>query len=627
MCGITGIVTKIDETVSKTLISKMVGQQTHRGPDETGIWCSKGIALGHNRLSIIDLSSGQQPMHACNERYTIVFNGEIYNYKELREKLKKCGEVFSTSSDTEVLLKMYVKYGVECLSQLNGMFAFSIWDSMHRKLFIARDRVGVKPLYYKCNKSDLFFASEISSLYAISDNLSIDHNALLDYLNVLYVPSPKSIFTEINKLPPAHYLMWDAGSIKLTKYWDPWNIQPSYDKSENEIIHDIEIIYLDSVKKRLISDVPLGAFLSGGVDSSAVVAAMSKITDEPVKTFSIGFEGDPSSELPFSRKISELFKTDHHEKIVSPPDIPQLLDTICSSFGEPFADSSALPTLLVSEMARDNVTVALSGDGGDELFAGYNSYYYYKKLDSIKSKLGPLSNLFGKVPLIIPNGFENRVRNIKKVSSFLTKFNIPLDKQWAMSRSILSRGSAVDILNGDLKIQFHERNWSSHLTKYFKEVESLSTLDQITRVDIQTYLPDDLLVKVDRMSMAKSLEVRSPFLDYKLVEYAMTVPMKYKLQGKDGKWIFKKMLEKYLPKEILYRKKQGFSIPLEKWFRNELFPYAYEILTEDRSKRDFIDIAGVKKILNEHKKGYVAHDQLIWALLILESWFRKYIDK
>jgi len=623
MCGIAGAVTSDDMTTLRATVERAISRQHHRGPDDSGVWSGNGAVLGHNRLSIIDLGGGHQPMHDESGRYTIVFNGEIYNFRELRKNLEADGQRFKSHSDTEVLLRLYMRHGTDCLRQLNGMFAFAVWDNVERTLFLARDRLGVKPLYYWISGHELRFASEIDALAHGVAGLDTDNDALLDYLTFLYVPSPRTIYRQIQKLPPAHYLFWKNGSARLERYWNPSRIQPDRSLSEAGWIERLQPLFTDAVRARLVSDVPLGAFLSGGVDSAAVVSEMAGLMTEPVKTFTIGFVGDDASELPFARAMAQHCRTDHVEHLVAPPDIPDLLNLICRHFGEPFADSSAVPTMLVSALARERVTVALSGDGGDELFAGYRSYHYYERLNALEARLGPIAGMIGAIGRNIPVTLAQRVPLAGKARSFLAKMGQPLSKQWSISRSILSRGSAAGVLGPALRERFNARSWNTHLGPYFEAVGDLDVVNQLTRVDIQTYLPDDLLVKVDRMSMAKSLEVRSPFLDYRLVEMALAVPMEMKRRDGQGKWILRRMLDGKVPEDTLWRRKQGFTMPLERWFRTDLNRFAHDLLLGSKSLCDMIDKKGVAAMLKEHANQRVDHGSLIWALIVLETWLRQ----
>lgn len=624
MCGIAGAVSPEQTAVAlREAVELAVSRQTHRGPDDFGVWSGAGVVLGHNRLSIIDLGGGHQPMHDESGRYTVVFNGEIYNYRELRQSLESAGHHFVSSSDTEVLLRLYMVHGQECLTRLNGMFAFGIWDKHERTLFIARDRLGVKPLYYWIRGSELRFASELNALAEPGDGLDIDGEAVLDYLSCLYVPAPKTIYSEIKKLPPGHSLFWKAGSTSIQQYWLPWHIVPDERPSEHDWIERLRELFDDAVRLRLVSDVPLGAFLSGGVDSSAVVTAMARLMSEPVKTFTIGFDGDKSSELPFARAVVERCGTDHVERIVSAPDVPALLDMICTHFGEPFADSSAIPTLLVSQLARERVTVALSGDGGDELFAGYGSYRYYERLNRLENSLGGGAPLAGLMGSLIPKSLARRSRLLTKGRTFLSKLGHSLDEQWSMSRSVLSRGSACDALGPALREKFENRRWRTHLAPYFAAVSDREVIDQLTRVDMQTYLPDDLLAKVDRTSMAASLEVRSPFLDYRLVELALSIPMRFKLRGGQGKWLLQKMLEGQVPQELLWRTKKGFSMPLEHWFRGDLYRFAREVLLDTGDSNGLFDRRGIESVLLEHQRGEAEHSSFLWAMIVLQTWMMK----
>jgi asparagine synthase (glutamine-hydrolysing) len=625
MCGISGAVATSGAGVTdlRKVVERMVSRQVHRGPDDSGTWDAPGVVLGHNRLSIIDRGGGHQPMHDESGRYTIVFNGEIYNYREIRQLLEANGHRFVSNSDTEVLLRLYIAHGEDCLSRLNGMFAFGIWDGLERTLFLARDRLGVKPLYYWLRDSELRFSSELGALAGPGDGLEIDREAVVDYLSCLYVPAPRTIYSEIKKLLPGHSLLWMATGVTIRRYWFPWTIVPDEQPSAEDWIERLRALFVDSVRLRLVSDVPLGAFLSGGIDSSAVVTTMATLMAEPVKTFTIGFNGDTSSELPYARSVVDRCHTDHVERVVSAPDVPAFLDLICEHFGEPFADSSAIPTLLVSQLARERVTVALSGDGGDELFAGYGSYRYYERLSRVESALGGIAPFAGHVASMVPNWLSRQSALASKARTFMSKLGRPLDEQWSMSRSVLSRGSAASALARPLRDQFEMRKWHTHLAPYFAAVSNQGVIDQLTRVDMQTYLADDLLAKVDRTSMAASLEVRSPFLDYRLVELALSIPMRFKLKNGQGKWLLQRMLEGHVPSDILWRTKKGFNMPLDQWFRGDLYKFAREVLLDSGACDDIFDRHGIEMVLLEHKRGEAEHSSFIWAMIVLQTWLAR----
>lgn len=627
MCGIAGIVSNNIVSNLDKIIIQMTDTMKHRGPDDQGVWCNGNVGLGHRRLSIIDLSGGHQPMHDEESGMSIVFNGEIYNYQSIKNELISQGERFLTSSDTEVILKAYKLYGKKCVDKFNGMFAFAIWDEKKQILFLARDRLGVKPLYYSLIDGVLYFSSEFNPIVKMIKSKSINTDAFIDYMNYLYIPTPKTIYNEISKFPASHVAEWRNGKLEMWEYWTPWNIIPTTNITEQEYLEELDYIFMDSVKLRMISDVPLGAFLSGGIDSSTVVSAMSRLSSAPIKTFTIGFENDPNSEVNDAKKISRYFKTDHNEKIITPVDIPTIVNEIVSHFGEPFADSSAVPTFLVSKMAREHVTVALSGDGGDELFSGYNAYLYYTKLYSLKKKLGSLTTLSANIFDMLPANVSSRFKNLQKMKSFFTKYKYDIGQQWSISRSILSRGAAATVLNRDYYADFVNKKWNMHVSNYFKKLDNLDIIDRLCRVDMQTYLPDDLLVKVDRMSMAASLEVRSPFLDYRLTELSMRIPQAFKLNRKEGKLILKKYLSLTLDKSIMQKKKQGFTMPLNRWFKNELLSYVKDLLYHGSAIKLFFDRKSIENIIDEHQKGRADHDGLLWALLIFESWYAQSITE
>lgn len=629
MCGIAGKVFFNQKKVTSADLERMSGAIRHRGPDDSGVYLSpeKNVGLSFRRLAIIDLSAkGHQPMGYKN-RYWIVFNGEVYNYRERRELLVKDGYRFNSQTDTEVILALYDKYKEKCVDYLRGMFAFAIYDEKEQILFCARDRVGKKPFKYFYNSDVFLFGSELKTILTQPEyKKEIDYEAIHHYLTLQYVPAPQTGFKGIQKLEPGHYLTIDvkSGSVTKKRYWR-LDYSHKLDLTEEEwktrILHKLE----ESVACRMIADVPLGAFLSGGIDSSAVVAMMSRHSDTPVKTFSIGFKEATFSELPYARMIAEKFKTDHTEFIVEPGAI-EILPTLVQHYEEPYADSSALPSYYVSKLTREHVTVALNGDGGDENFAGYSRYsvqkfaLLYDRFRAVHRVIGqPAAAAFSKV---VRNTFTERAnrfartlgknypeRYVNYICYFTNeaKERLYTDSFW----------SKVGKLNSELII-----------AEKFAEAKTPDKLDQTLYADFVSYLPDDLLVKMDIATMAVSLEARSPFLDHEMLELTAQMPFELKLKGRDQKkYILKEALRGLIPDEVMFRKKMGFGVPIEHWFRGNLDSYIREIVLSERSiDRGLFKRDAVEKILTEHQTTKINYANQIWALLTLELWFREYFD-
>jgi asparagine synthase (glutamine-hydrolysing) len=642
MCGICGKVS-LNGAVSENLIRKMCEVLTHRGPDSEGICINpspqpsplKGrggavVGLGHRRLAIIDLSpAGHQPMSNEDGSIWIVFNGEIYNFPELREALEKKGHRFKSHSDTEVVLHLYEDKGVDCLKDLRGPFAFAIWDSRGERLFIAKDRIGKKPLYYTYKNQTLTFASEIKAILQDPEvSAEVNRPAITDYLSYGYTPTPETMFKGIMKLPPAHFITYEKGNIKIEKYWE-LNFSKKLKLSEREYCDKTMDMLEECTKIRLISDVPLGAFLSGGIDSSAVVYMMSKLSSKPVKTFSIGFEEESHSELKYAAIIAKRFNTEHHEYIVK-PDAIELLPKLVWHYNEPYADSSALPSYYVAQITRQEVTVALNGDGGDECFGGYERFMASKYAE-ILSKIpyflrnGILANLVKILPESIEPGNFSR-----KLKRFIAMAEEPCRVKHYNWVSIFRDFEKDSLFSDSFKKEYASRRSLYHLDKVFNECGSKDILDQVMFADIKTNLLDDLIVKMDIATMANSLEGRSPFLDHKMMEFCARLPSDMKIKGMKLKYILKKALSDSgaLPEEILKRKKMGFGIPVDKWFRVDLKDYVYEILMSDKClNRGYFKRDSVKKLLDEHVSAKANNGARIWSLLFLELWHREFIDK
>ena len=639
MCGICGKISlDINSRIDEDLMRKMCSVLVHRGPDDEGVYLSENrgqrtenrirVGLGHRRLSIIDLSpAGHQPMSNEDGTVWVVINGEIYNFLELREILEKKGHRFKSHSDTEVLLHLYEEKGIDCLKDLRGMFAFAIWDERNERLFLARDRIGKKPLYYTHKNQTLIFASEIKAILEDPDiSAEVNKPAITDYLTYGYTPTPESMFKGIMKLPPAHFMLYQKGSLKLEKYWRldfSKKVKLSEPVWREQILDKLE----EATRIRLVSDVPLGVFLSGGLDSSAIVYMMSKINAGPVKTFSIGFEEQDHNELKYARIIARHFNTEHHEYIVKPETI-EILPKLVWHYNEPYADSSALPSYYVAKMTRQHVKVALNGDGGDEDFGGYERFMaarYAEFFRMIPPRLrDSLTAAFINIApdSLRPNDFT------MKLKRFMAMASRPYRERHYNWVSIFRDHEKDALFTDEFKQELNGRASFSYLNGVFEKCGARDLIDSVMCVDIMTNLPEDLIVKMDIATMANSLEGRSPFLDHKLMEFAATIPSNLKIKGRRLKYIIKKSLSGALPKEILARGKMGFGIPRDKWFRADLRDYTYEILMSGRSlKRNYFKKAYIKQILDEHSNGRANHGARIWSLLNLELWHRVFIDK
>jgi len=623
MCGICGIYNfRTKAPVNLDLLKAMNDTMVHRGPDDEGFYISGPVGLGHRRLSIIDLKGGKQPMANEDQTIWVVFNGEIYNFPELHDYLVKKGHIFETRSDTEVIIHMYEEVGERCFESFRGMFAIALWDEKKRKVLLARDRVGKKPLFYLYDGVRLVFGSEMKAiLQAPEIPKEIDLEALSDYFSFLYVPAPKSIYKHIRKIRPGHYAVIEDGGFREVEYWDI-RFAKTDELSEKEWCEKIVDAYGEAVRIRLISDVPLGAFLSGGIDSSSVVALMSQLKGEPVITSSIGFDEQDFNEVGYARQIASIFKTDHHEKTVR-PDAVSIIEKLAWHYDEPFADSSAVPTYYVSKVARENVTVALSGDGGDENFAGYRRYYFDGKENKLRSFL-PYSfrrPVFGTLASLYPKA-DWAPRVFRGKATFEALSCSPIEGYFR-SMSAFRPDLKKRLLHADVKRSLAGYDSLDLFRYYYERCDTDDPLSKIQYLDIKTYLPDDILVKVDRASMANSLEVRAPILDHKFMELIGTIPSSLKLQGRNGKYIFKKALEKLLPKEILYRKKMGFGVPLARWFRNELKDMAYDAIFANQSD-PFFQKSTIQHIWNQHQKGYRDRSTELWTVFMFKLWQRQF---
>lgn len=625
MCGICGIFNYASEQpIDLVTINKMCSVMTHRGPDDEGLYIDENIGLGMRRLSIIDLKTGHQPISNEDKSVWIVFNGEIYNHCLIRKELESSGHRFSTSSDTEAIVHAYEEYGEDCVNKLNGMFAFAIWDKNKKKLFIARDRIGIKPLYYYHDDKSFIFGSELKVILQYPGiPKQIDYEALEEFLAFEYIPAPKTIFKGIYKLPQAHYISVQNQKIIINEYWKLHF--KDVKRTEDETCDELYLILKEAVKMMLISDVPLGAFLSGGIDSSTVVALMSEVMDRPVKTFSIGFDDPSYNELEYARKVAKHFGTDHTELVIK-PDIPCWVDKIIKYIDEPFGDFSIFPTFLVSELARSQVKVSLSGDGGDELFAGYEHYLannierIYRNIPFfVRRKLVPLV-----IDLMPPTSEKKGLINMMK--RFVEGTQQPDQLRHFRWMKFFGEAEKQQLFSPEVRNVINRDASYRVFTDYFDEPNGADYLGQEIFADIKTYLCDDILVKVDRMSMANSLEARVPFLDHRFVEFAATIPSSMKLNRFRMKYIFKKCMSKILPKEIIYKQKQGFSIPIKNWLRRDLKPLMEEVLSIERLKKEgFFNPAYVQKLKSEHLEGLKNHSHKLWALMVFGMWQESYL--
>ena len=631
MCGIFGIASR-SENLKDFPIREYTDTLSHRGPDGSGYYTDNHVALGHRRLSIIDLSGGGQPIFNEDGSRCIIFNGEIYNYRDLRADLIKKGHIFSTRSDTETILHAYEQWGEKCVEYLRGMFAFAIWESRAQRLFIARDRLGIKPLFYAAHGGRFYFASEMKAiLHSAGFPRSIDELALTSYFRFAYVPAPLTIYSDIKKLLPGHFLVWEKGNFRIGKYWD-LSFVPNRNKDENYFIEGFLERFEEAVQIRLMSEVPLGAFLSGGVDSSAVVAMMSRISPDPVKTFCMGFGGTTGGyldERKYARMVAERYSTHHREYEVQ-PEPEGIVERIVRAFDEPFADDSTIPSYFVCKIARENVTVALSGLGGDEAFAGYERYlgfalrriYHWLPVPFRENFLKPLAESF---PERADGHYTvNHLKRFVRAGS--------LDP----AASYLGYISKIDA--NHLKAFFKDKEkFGGYLDasqelilSHFRSAQvagEMSSLDRALYCDIKTYLPEDILAVTDRMSMHHALEVRVPFIDHKLLEFCATIPPAIKMKWFRKKYLLKKATRSLLPKDVIRHRKQGFVGPMAQWLKNELHQYISDNVSEKRLKRhNLFDYSTVQKLLDEHMAGREIHDTLIWSILIFQKWYELYID-
>ena len=622
MCGICGVLSFTpDATLEHATLKRMNDSIRHRGPDDEGYYRDAQASLAMRRLSIIDLNTGQQPISNESGDVWVVYNGEIYNFKDIRVGLERRGHIFKTQTDTEVIVHAYEEYGDDCVQHFNGMFAIALWDLRNRKLFLARDRIGIKPLYYWKDHFKLVFASELKALILHPDvPRQIDLEALDLFLTLEYVPAPYTIYKGIFKLLPGHTLTVENGAVKIRQYWDvPY--QP-VSQSEAECAEALSSLIDEAVRIRLMSDVPLGAFLSGGIDSSTVVGYMSQNMSEPVQTFSIGFEDDTYDEVPYANSVAKHFGTNHHVEILR-PDIVSLVEQLVPHHDEPFADTSIFPTYLVSKLARQKVKVVLSGDGGDELFAGYDTYIA-EKMDRYYGRLpGTLrQQVLPKIAEWLPpqpakKGLINKVKRMIEGGALNPSLQ---HTRWMM---FLNSSEKNALYQSDLRKILSDNVTAEYLGGYFELAGQFDKLAQQQYVDIKTYLADDILTKVDRMSMATSIEARVPLLDYHIVEFAMNLPPHMKLNGSRTKSILRNAVQRLVPDLVLEKPKQGFSIPMKHWLKTSLKPMMIDLLSKDSLyQHGYFDYQTVSKWIQEHLDGHTNHSHRLWSLMVFELWRR-----
>ena len=631
MCGITGILhLDRDRPVDERLLKAMNDDIAHRGPDGDGLFFDPGIGLGHRRLSIIDLSGGKQPLFNEDESVVVTFNGEIYNFQELARELQLAGHRFRTHSDTEVIVHAWEQWGPDCVRRFRGMFAFAIWDRRQETLFVARDRLGKKPLYYVYQDGLFAFASELKSLLRLPGlSREIDPQAVEDYFGLGYVPEPRSILRSVRKLEAAHTVelrRGGAGQPTFREYWD-LPTEPVADPTRATDTAALIEQLRDAVNVRLISEVPLGAFLSGGVDSSAVVAMMAQVSDKPVNTCSISFADPRYDEARYAKMVAERYRTTHFVDVVESDDF-DLVDKLAHVYDEPFADSSAIPTYRVCELARRHVTVALSGDGGDEAFAGYRRYRWHMKEEGVRGLL-PLAlrrPLFGLLGRAYPK-LDWAPRWLRAKSTFQS---LALDPVGAYFNTV----SVIPdyIRDGLFSREFRRTlgGYSAHevLRRRAQKVPRLDPLSAVQYIDFKTYLCGDILTKVDRASMAHSLEVRVPMLDHQFLEWASTVPASAKLHEGEGKWLLKKSLEPHLPHDVLYRDKMGFAVPISSWFRGPLRDRVRELASGPALRgTGYFEDGAIDRLVREHVSGMREHSAAIWALLMFEASMRNVLQR
>ena len=623
MCGIAGRFNfDAAHPVDRTQLMAMTDAVLHRGPDAGGYYLDGAIGLGHRRLSIIDLATGDQPIGNEDGTVQVIFNGEIYNFAEVRRELLGHGHRFRTNSDTEVIAHGYEQWGERCVDRFRGMFAFAVWDARARRLLLARDRLGVKPLYYAEVPGGIVFGSEIKSLLEdpqVPREWRAD--ALDAYLTLLYIPAPDTIYRGIHKLPPAHVLVAERGQVRISRYWDLEFTGAGDERREADYLEELDAHLREAVGLRMISDVPLGAFLSGGIDSSTVVAYMVEASSQPPVTISVGFEHQAFDEVEHAETVARHLGCEFHALTASPR-VDELLPKLAWHFDEPFADSSAVPTYYVSKAARQLVTVALSGDGGDELWAGYTRHRVEHWEHRVRGALGPATRAAGWLGQALPLSVKG-ARSLRHLA-------VDPDQAYALKHAygMFEPGAKTQLYSGDFRRRVNGYDALAPFRDAYHACASNDPLDRSMYADARTYMIDDVLTKVDRMSMAVSLEAREPLLDHKLLEFAARVPASLKLKDGQSKYLLRRVLEKRVPRAITERKKSGFAAPIAEWLRGPLAPMANELLLDGRLRdRGIFNDREVNRLWHEHRTRHADHEHRLWQLVMLELWFREFIDK
>jgi asparagine synthase (glutamine-hydrolysing) len=620
MCGIAGIFHyRHSGRVDQNQLKRMADSMVHRGPDDEGFYVSGPIGLAHRRLSIIDLKGGHQPMFNEDGSLAIVFNGEIYNHEELRTALEPKGHVYRTSSDTESIVHAYEEFGSSFETHLTGMFAFALWDASRKRLVLSRDRLGIKPLYYTVQGDRLLFASEIKAILTMEGiDRRVDPDALDAYLSLRYVPGPKTMFKDIFKLQPGHTLVVQDGRLTIQPYWD---LTYSEDvRDEGQVLDELESLLFEVCRSHLMSEVPYGVFLSGGIDSSSVVAIIRKLLGDRLMTFTVGYEHAAGiNEFDSAGLVSRHIGTDHYALTLPSKDFAEWIPKMVWHLDEPVGDAACIPLYFLARYAKDRATVLQSGEGADEIFGGY---YLYKKMNLInRLQEGPLFPLARAISQsLLPLGGRT------KLARYLRLFALPLEERYRGVSGHFMEGIKQDLANpGAFPATNGRALLSQTFDRYYAQVKSKAPLNQMLFVDTKTWLPDDLLVKADKMTMAASVELRVPFLDHRMVEFAARLPIACKIRNDQTKFLFKKAMEPYLPKEIIYQRKKGFPVPVAEWFRGELYDIATDLLLSSTSEtRPYLNPSCLKSLLEDHKAGRHDFSNELWGLLVLEYWFRTF---
>jgi asparagine synthase (glutamine-hydrolysing) len=623
MCGIAGSARADRVPVRRELIERMCAAQVHRGPDARGVHIDDGVGLGIQRLRVIDLLSGDQPIHSEDGSVTVVLNGEIYNYRELRRRLRRAGHRFATDGDTEVIVHLYEEHGPACVRELHGMFAFALWDSRRRRLLLARDRVGKKPLFYCERSGALSFASELAALLRDPEvPREFDHHALDAYLAHGYIPAPLSAFAAVRKLGPASTLTYSDGKVGIERYWRLDYSRKQTARPESQVHEELRAGIRKAVRRRLIADVPTGAFLSGGIDSSAVVAAMAEASAQPVKTFSIGFEDDRFNELPLARRVADEFATDHHELLVR-PDAIELLPKVVRHYGEPFADHAAIPSFYLARFAREHVTVALNGDGGDESFAGYQRYTTNLLLAGLDRLPGGLRRAGAAAAREAPAGLDARGLP-GRLTRLLSAAALDRESRYLAQQSMFTAAERARLYTPEYAALLGPSRAHDALLEPWRSSTATGLLDRMLDVDVNSYLPGDLLAKIDVATMAYSLEGRSPLLDHELMEFAAALPAELKARRGQRKRVLRSALRGWVPDEVLDAPKRGFELPVARWFREDLRGYSHEVLLDPSARaRGWCRERELRCMLDDHAAGARDHGRQIWTLMMLELWYRE----